>query len=207
MMIATASLISTGFHRLPVLVAAVGCGALLASPAQAASPFTFTMVPSNAACTPRATAEVTITSLGFAEKMTVTVKGLKPGTKLDLFAIQEPKAPFGVGWYVGDVDIDQNGKGRSFFVGRFSVETFAVAVGAAPVPVRVHDGRDATGENPPFAPIHTFHLGLWFNSPKDATANGCPNLTTPFNGDHTAGVQALNTGTFPDRKGPLRNVD
>ena len=78
------------------------------------------------------------------------------------------------------------------------------------VPVRVHDGRDATGENPTFKPIHTFHLGLWFNSNADAAKNGClaaPSPGTPFNGDHTAGVQVLNTSTFPDRKGPLRNVD
>ena len=53
------------------------------------------------------------------------------------------------------------------------------------------------------APIHTFHLGLWFNSPADAVKAGCPGATTPFNGDHDAGVQVLNTAGFPDLAGPL----
>jgi hypothetical protein len=51
-----------------------------------------------------------------------------------------------------------------------------------------------------------FHLGLWFNSPTDAAAAGCPNTVTPFNGDHTAGVQALSTHNFGDLHGPLRKV-
>jgi hypothetical protein len=29
---------------------------------------------------------------------------------------------------------------------------------------------------------------------------------TPFNGDHTAGVQVLNTSNFPDLAGPLRQL-
>lgn len=31
-------------------------------------------------------------------------------------------------------------------------------------------------------------------------------LTTPFNGEHDAGVQALSTQNFPDQAGPLRQV-
>ena len=50
------------------------------------------------------------------------------------------------------------------------------------------------------------HLGLWFNSPKDAVAAGCAGATTPFNGEHDAGVQALSTRNFPDLAGPLRQV-
>jgi hypothetical protein len=37
-------------------------------------------------------------------------------------------------------------------------------------------------------------------------AAGCPGATTPFNGDHTAGVQVLNTSNFPDDQGPLRQL-
>jgi hypothetical protein len=62
-------------------------------------------------------------------------------------------------------------------------------------------------ENPATNPVHTFHLGLWFNSPDDAAAAGCPDDVTPFNGDHTAGIQALSTRNFPDDQGPLRQLD
>ena len=58
-----------------------------------------------------------------------------------------------------------------------------------------------------FKPVHTFHLGVWFDSVQAGAANGCVGGPTPFNGDHTAGVQVLNTGTFNDRFGPLRQID
>ena len=92
------------------------------------------------------------------------------------------------------------------FVGRFNEETFAVAPGTASAP-SVHSSPipDATS-NPAFGPIHTFHLGLWFNSPKDAVKAGCPGATTPFNGEHNAGVQVLNTDQFGDGHGPLRRL-
>jgi hypothetical protein len=80
-----------------------------------------------------------------------------------------------------------------------------VATGSGPAPV-VHNSPpfpDASS-NPVTAPVHTFHLGLWFNSPVDAAAAGCPGGTTPFNGDHTAGVQALSTRNFANDQGPLR---
>ena len=84
------------------------------------------------------------------------------------------------------------------FVGRFSVETFAVAPGTGAAPV-VHDTgtiKDAS-TNPPFAPVHTYHVGVWFNSGVDAAAARCANAVTPFNGDHTAGPQALSTRSSP----------
>jgi hypothetical protein len=60
--------------------------------------------------------------------------------------------------------------------------------------------------NPITAPVHTFHLGLWFNSPQDAKKAGGPDTVTPFNGEHNAGVQVLNTSNFRDLEGPLINV-
>ena len=93
------------------------------------------------------------------------------------------------------------------FIGRFNTETFIVATGSAPAPV-VHDQPpfpDAS-ENPTTFPIHTFHLGLWFNSPADAQAAGCPGTVTPFNGDHTAGIQVLSTRNFDNDQGPLRQL-
>jgi len=54
--------------------------------------------------------------------------------------------------------------------------------------------------------VQTYHLGLWFNSPADAQNAGCPNAVTPFNGEHNAGIQVLNTSNFPDNHGPLRDL-
>ena len=51
-----------------------------------------------------------------------------------------------------------------------------------------------------------FHLGLWFDSPEDAEAAGCPNTVTPFNGAHDAGIQALSTRNFPQLEGPLSKI-
>jgi hypothetical protein len=170
-----------------------------------ASGTTFDLVPSTAAatCLPNAHGKVKITSLGFAERMQVTVSGLPANTGFDLFVIQVPNAPFGLSWYQGDIQTDRRGRKTETFVGRFNIETFIVAPGSASAPA-VH-GADASS-NPATAPVHTFHLGLWFNSPNDATAAGCPGNVTPFNGDHTAGIQVLNTSNFPDNAGPLSQI-
>ena len=156
-----------------------------------------------AGCVPDAKAKVVVRNEGPVEVMKVHATGLPKRTDFDLFVIQVPNAPFGVGWYQGDLETDRNGEAHGTFVGRFSEETFAVAPGTAPAP-SVHSSPipDATS-NPPFGPIHTFHLGLWFNSPKDAAKAGCPTASTPFNGEHDAGVQVLNTDAFPDTQGPL----
>jgi hypothetical protein len=190
------------------LAAALASAAWTAEPAAAADSAAFNMVRSAnlpGTCAPRASAAVRIQSQGFAERMTVRVFGLPPGTELDLFAIQVPDFPFGVGWYVGDLRIGRTGSGAATFVSRFNIETFALALNSAPAP-QTHPGDDAT-RNPPFKPVHTYHLGLWFNSPDDARRAGCPTGTTPFNGDHTAGVQVLSTRNFPPLRGPLSQVD
>jgi hypothetical protein len=54
--------------------------------------------------------------------------------------------------------------------------------------------------------VQLYHLGLWFNSAADAGNAGCPNTATPFNGEHNAGIQVLNTANFPDTPGPLFNL-
>ena len=61
--------------------------------------------------------------------------------------------------------------------------------------------------NPSFNLIQMYHLGLRFDSPTDAQAAGCPATVTPFNEEHAAGIQVLNTSNFPDDHGPLRDVN
>ena len=160
-----------------------------------------------ATCLPNANATVRITPNGPNQEMEVSVRGLRPNTTYTVFVLQLPKAPFGVAWYQGDIETNAVGSGRSRFTGIFSDETFAHAQGSGAAPV-LHTGAfpDASA-NPPFAPVHMFHVGIWFDSPADASAAGCPATNTPFNGDHTAGLQVLNTGGFPNDQGPLRQVN
>ena len=182
--------------------------AALASPVQADEDFKFDMVrsPSLAAfpaCVPNAHATVRVEPRGAVEEMQVRVEGLPPKTDFDFFVIQTPNGPFGMAWYQGDMESDGAGHATQRFIGRFSNETFIVAPGSVPAPAV--DEHDATS-NPATGPIHTAHLGLWFNSAVDAAANGCPNAVTPFNGEHEAGVQLLNTSNFADLNGPLLRV-
>jgi len=157
-------------------------------------------------CLKNATASVTVTPGGPVDHMRVVANGLPASTDFDLFVIQVPNAPFGFSWYQGDLETNSSGHADQTYVGRFSIETFTVAPGTAPAPV-VHTTpiRDASS-NPATAPIHQYHLGLWFNSPTDATKAHCQSTVTPFNGEHTAGVQALSTRGFPNTAGPLKGI-
>src|SRR5262249_33739142 len=198
-----------------VVLALTLLGAVLGSIANGASSNTsisFHMIRSatvnGANCLPDAIGEVVDESSGPVETLTVDVHGLPPNTEFDFFVIQVPNAPFGLSWYQGDIETDHEGNGHGVFVGRFSIETFIVAPGSAPAPDVHHEPPfpDATS-NPATAPVHTFHLGLWFNSPEDAVHAGCPGNVAPFNGDHTAGIQVLSTRQFDNDMGPLRMLE
>ncbi|HET6377823.1 MAG TPA: hypothetical protein VFG05_05880 [Methylocella sp.] len=157
-----------------------------------------------ASCLPSATGNVIDHSFGEFENLEVVVKGLPPNTAFDLFSIQVPNPPFGLAWYIGDIVTDERGVGVGNFTGRFNIETFVVSPGAAPSPqvfTKPPFPNAATGVT--VAPVQLYHLGLWFNSPADAAKAGCASTVTPFNGEHNAGIQVLNTGSFPDLKGPL----
>jgi len=191
-------------------LSALGCMLALPGTATAASNIAFGMVRSTAAvtngCALNAQAHVTVNSLGAVEVMTVEANGLPPNQEFDLFVTQVPNAPFGMAWYQGDMESNATGRAVGDFIGRFNRETFIVAPGAVPAPVVHHNAPfpDAA-TNPVTAPIHTFHIGLWFGSPEAAVAAGCPNAQTPFNGDHTAGIQVLSTRNFT-ANGPLRSL-
>jgi hypothetical protein len=200
--------------------ALVGAAALTAGGASAAAAVTmsttsqdqahFALVRStaslNAGCLVNATARVKIKNHGPVEVMTIDASGLPKNTEFDVFVNQLPNAPFGLSWYQGDLESNSDGNAHGKFVGRFSIETFTVAPGTGAAPV-VHDQpiKDADS-NPATAPVHQYHIGVWFNSPVDAAAAGCANVVTPFNGDHNAGPQALSTRQFPDLNGPLAQI-
>jgi hypothetical protein len=160
-------------------------------------------------CLPNAHGDVTVVSLGATEQMDVDVDGLPPNTEFDFFVLQIPNAPFGLAWYQGDIETNNLGQGHRRFLGRFNIETFIVAQPPegqiAPDVHRRPPFPDATA-NPATEPIHTFHLGLWFGSPQDAFAAGCPATVTRFNGEHNAGIQVLSTRQFANVNGPLRQL-
>ncbi len=172
---------------------------------------TFDLVRSTASvangCLPYAKAKVSIEQHEEAEVMRVYASGLPKKTEFDFFVLQQPDGPFGMSWYQGDLQTDKHGRAYVKYIGRFNEETFSVAPGALPAPV-THDQQpfpDAN-KNPTTGPIHQYHLGFWFNSPKDAAAAGCLTATTPFNGEHDAGVQAMSTRQFPALAGPLSRI-
>jgi hypothetical protein len=170
------------------------------------APFSFSLVVSAGAktCLPNAHGSASISSLGpQAEKLHVSFTGLPPNTDFDFFVIQVPTAPFGLSWYQGDIETGSRGTAAGDFVGRFSNETFIVAPGVAPAPVIFNGPFPDASSNPQTAPVHQYHLGLWFNSPNDAKKAGCAATVTPFNGEHDAGIQVLNTSNFPALAGPL----
>jgi len=203
--LALAATMSTTAHAAPL-----AADITLAKPDATAKRTHFEMVRSGkaqgAGCLASAKAEVSIRSVGPVEVMDVWVQGLPADTDFDFFVLQVPNAPFGLSWYQGDIETNRRGQGYQRFIGRFNEETFIVAPGVATAPVVHHDAFADASLNPATPPVHTYHLGLWFNSPADAVKAGCPGDVTPFNGEHNAGIQALSTRNFPDAQGPLLGV-
>lgn len=117
-------------------------------------------------------------------------------------------------WYQADIPTNEDGHGHVRVIGKFSIETFAVApgVGSAPVTFTSHPVGDERNSivsasiNAQFGPIQMYHLGVWFDSPIDAENAGCADAVTPFNGTHDAGIQVLNTWNFADDNGPLSQI-
>jgi hypothetical protein len=169
----------------------------------------FEMIVTQAArnCLPNAHAQVQIRASNTADDLSIIATGLPPNTAFDFFVIQVPNAPYGLSWYQGNLETDDRGNAMQHFGGRFNIRTFIVAPGiAAAAPVFSGAKFPDAVQNPATGPVHTYHLGLWFDSPNDAQNAGCPNTVTRFNGEHNAGIQVLNTSNFPDNSGPLRNL-
>jgi hypothetical protein len=182
--------------------------ALAATAAFAVDSTTFNMVRSQTAvtsnCLEDARAHVNvITTATDQQIMDVTVNHAPANTEFELFVTQQPNSPFGISWYQSDFETNNQGHGEVRARGIFSEELFAVAPGVVNAPQV--DDLDAE-KNPAFAPVHTYHLGLWFGSPEEAQAAGCPANVTPFDGDHSAGIQAFSTRNFPALHGPLRQI-
>ena len=172
------------------LALAVGLCAFVPSTVAATNDsITFNMVRSAGAAgclNANARGRVTVSNLGPVQKMHVEVSSLPANTDFTLFIITTPNAPFVPAWYQGDITTNARGTGVVDVTGILDDETFILNPG--PVPVQMD------------------HLGIWFADPNAAGAAGCPATVTPFDGDHNAGIQVLNTSNFPDTAGPLLNL-
>ena len=119
------------------------------------------------------------------DTLTLRLANFKPSLGFDLFTIQNTDLNpdgtlnakfknFGLAWYQTDVETDVNG------------EAF---VDIHTILVNQIFGFDPAVSLPP---TNTFHVGIWFNNPADASACGFTG-TTPFNGEHNAGPNAMIT--------------
>ena len=192
----------------PIMVALV-VAALAAAAAFAVDGTTsFNMVRSQAAvdndCLEGAKVQVDVrTTPTDNQIMDVTVNNAPKNTEFELFVTQQPNSPFGISWYQADFETNNQGHGEVSARGIFGEELFVFAPGSVKAPQV--DKFDAK-KNPAFKPVHTLHLGLWFGSKQEATAAGCPDTVTQFDGDHKAGIQAFSTRNFPNLKGPLGQI-
>jgi len=187
--------------------AALLMAALFAAAAYAVDSTSFKMLRSQTAvaneCLKGATANVDINTLGGLQNMDVTLNHAPKNTEFELFVTQQPNSPFGISWYQGDFETNNQGHGEVRVRGIFGEELFVFAPGSVRAPQV--DNKDAE-TNPAFAPVHTLHLGLWFGSPQEAKDAGCPGTVTQFDGDHKAGIQAFSTRNFGALKGPLGKI-
>jgi hypothetical protein len=172
--------------------------------------FNMSVSPGASTCiSKQASASVTVHAFGNFENMEVVLHNLPKNTNFDFFIIQVPNPPFGASWYMGDINTDSTGTGVGNFVGRFSSETFIISPNFTPAPNEFPDPPavvpEATG-GVKTNPVQMYHLGLWFDSATDAEKAGCPGTHTPFNGEHDAGIQILNTAFFNNLAGPLIGI-
>lgn len=129
-----------------------------------------------------ARARVTVSDLGPVQNLHLEVSGLTPNNEFTVFVTQHGSRPFGLSWYQGEIDTNAKGNGVADYTGIFDNETFLLT---------------------PDGPVAMGHLGIWFADPNDAAKAGCSGVTTPFDGDHSAGILVFSTSNFPDGAGPL----
>jgi len=180
--------------RLLALVLAVATIALIFPlSVSAESPHTFTLTanpqfidclarfPGDPARRPVAT--VTITRGNLNDTLVLKLKNIKPKLSFDLFTVQHSNLDadglpdinfvnFGLAWYQSDIEVTSGGTAKVKIQTILLDQIF---------------GFDPASS---LAPTNTFHVGFWFNDPKDAAACGFVG-TTPFNGTHDAGPLAM----------------
>ena len=182
-------------------VAASAAFAAAGGPSAKVASTSFSMFPNPAFVTCLAatgqtpTAKVTVTRGKLNDTLVVKLKNFKPNLGFDLFTVERSNQKsngdpvpgftnFGLAWYQSDIEVGSDGTASATIRTILLDQIFGFDAGAA------------------LPPTNTFHVGFWFNNPADAAGCGFTG-TTPFNGEHNAGIQVLNTSNFPDLQGPL----
>ena len=143
-------------------------------------------------------AEVTVLRGKQNDFLVLRAHHLKPHLAFDVFTVQNsnllpnglPDANFknfGLAWYQSDLEADAHGEAE------VTIKTILLD--------QIFGFDPAVG----LTPTNTFHLGFWFNNPKDAVHCGFdPTKPTPFNGEHQAGPLAMISVPSPTTQlGPL----
>ncbi|PZS33966.1 MAG: hypothetical protein DLM59_05550 [Pseudonocardiales bacterium] len=150
----------------------------VAAPARAK----LTLAPSSAAlaaCFPHAKARVVVdltTDTIGKDTFRIYASGLKPKTSFTVFLLQQATPTFGAAEYIGDITTDQWGNAHNEFK-LIVQEAFAF------------NGTTA-------ARVDLNSVGFWFADPADDdSCLGAASPTTGFDGDASAGVQMMNSGT------------
>jgi hypothetical protein len=139
---------------------------------------------------------VTVVRGNLNDHLNIQLEGFKEGLKFDMFSIENsPQLPngapdpnfqkkFGLAWYQSDLE-----------AGATSLKTIFLD--------QIFGLDDSIG----LKPVNTFHMGFWFNDPKDAVPCGFDaSKPTPFNGENKAGPLAFVTRQIagrPAKLGPL----
>jgi hypothetical protein len=140
-------------------------------------------------------AKVTVVQGKLNDTLVLKLSHVKPNLGFDLFTTQRTNllsdgtldanfTNFGLSWYQSDVQANKQGSAT------VKIQTILV------------DQIFGFDPDVALAPTNTFHVGIWFNNPADATACGFTG-TTPFNGDHNAGPNAMMSEPGADELGPL----
>lgn len=142
------------------------------------------------------TATVAVHRGGLSDTLTIDLAHFKPGLDFDLFTVEKSNqqadgspAPgftsFGLAWYQSDLHVRSDGTGTA------KLKTILLD--------QVFGFDPAVG----LAPTNTFHVGFWFNRPRDAAPCGFAGAT-PFNGEHAAGpVAFISRPNATTQLGPL----
>jgi hypothetical protein len=141
------------------------------------------------------TAKVTVVQGNLNDTLVLSLSHVKPNLAFDLFTIQRTNllsngtvdpnfTNFGLAWYQSDVQANKQGNAS------VKIQTILV------------DQIFGFDPDVSLAPTNTFHVGIWFNNPADAATCGFTG-TTPFNGDHNAGPNAMISVPGASGLGPL----
>ena len=143
------------------------------------------------------TATVTVTHFFQRDRLILTVEGLKPRLRFDVFTVQRSNllangtpdpnftGSFGLAWYQSDLNADEDGNATTTLNSIFIDQIFGFDPDAG------------------LAPTNTFHIGFWFNNPNTAAPCGFTGPPTPFNGEHKAGPAAMISVPNAKGLGPL----